>query len=142
MRKRGQIVAPDDALRRLKELGETIAETALERVGRGVSRVQERTPLSYDLLESDDAFLVVFDAPGVRRKDVEVRFADNEVRVRIDRFRDFHEDFEMRYPGRGLSLDGAVSLPADVAVDPENAMATVTDAGTLEIRLPKRGDGH
>jgi HSP20 family molecular chaperone IbpA len=132
-----------DAPDRLKELGESIAESALERVGRGVARVQERTPLPYDLLESDDAYLVVFDAPGVRRKDVQVRFVDREVRVTIDRFRTFHEGFEMRFPGRGLSLDGAAPLPDGVAVDPESATATVTEAGTLQVEIPKRvGDAE
>ena len=127
---------------RLKELGESIAETTLERIGRGVSRIQEQRPLSYDLLESDDAYLVVFDAPGVERRDVQVRFLDSEVRVRIDRFRDFHEGFEMRFPGRGLSLDGSAPIPQEAAVDPDNATATVTDAGTLQVRLPKRNVGE
>lgn len=127
---------------RLKELGESIAESTLERIGRGVSRIQEQRPLSYDLLESDDAYLVVFDAPGVERRDVQVRFLDNEVRVRIDRFRDFHEGFEMRFPGRGLSLDGSAPIPQETAVDPDNATATVTDAGTLQVRLPKRTVGE
>ncbi len=122
---------------RLRELGEELAENALERVGRAVARVQERKPLPYDLLESDDAFLVVFDAPGVRGKDVQVRFEDREVRVRIDRFRDFHEGFEMRLPGRGLSLDGVAPLPAGAPVDPDGATATVTESGTLQVRIPK-----
>ena len=127
---------------RLKELGESIAENTLERIGRGVSRIQEQRPLSYDLLESEDAYLVVFDAPGVQRKDVQVRFLDGEVRVRIDRFRDFHEGFEMRFPGRGLSLDGSAPIPQETAVEPEDATATVTDAGTLQVRLPKRNVGE
>ncbi len=142
MTEHDQITAPEDAPRRLKELGESIATNALERVGRGVARFHERTPLPSDLLESDDAFLVVFDAPGARQKDVQVRFVDNEVRVAIDRFRDFHEGYEMRFPGRGLSLDGAVALPEGVAVDPEGATATVTRSGTLEVVVPKRGGGE
>jgi len=142
MTEHDQIIAPEDAPKRLKELGETIANNALERVGRGVARFQERTPLPYDLLESDEAFLVVFDAPGVRQKDLQVRFVDNEVRVTIDRFREFHEGFEMRFPGRGLSLDGAVPLPEGVAVDPEGATASVTSAGTLEVEIPKRESGE
>jgi len=68
-----------------------------------------------------------------------VRFEDGRVEVRIDRFRDFHEGFEMRFPGRGLSLDGSASLPPAADVDPNAATATVTDAGTLRVRLPKRG---
>jgi len=123
---------------RLREIGESVAENVFERVGRSVARVQERKPLPHDVLESDDAYLVVFDAPGVREKDVQVRFEDGRVEVRIDRFRDFHEGFEMRFPGRGLSLDGSASLPPEADVEPDAATANVTDEGTLQIRLPKR----
>jgi HSP20 family molecular chaperone IbpA len=121
----------------IREIGESVANTVLERVGRGMSRVQERKPLPYDLLESDDAYLVVFDAPGAQRSDVQVRFLDGEVQVRIDRFREFYEGFEMRFPGRGLSIDGEVTLPDDAAVDADGASATLADNGTLRIRIPK-----
>ncbi|SFR37868.1 Hsp20/alpha crystallin family protein [Halogeometricum limi] len=121
----------------LKEFGESAARNVLERIGRGVSRVQERKPLPSDLLESDDAYLVVFDAPGVQRSDVQVRFLDGEVQVRIDRFRDFHEGFEMRFPGRGLSLDGSAKLPDDAAVDATEASATLAANGTLRVEIPK-----
>ena len=121
----------------LREFGESTVSAVLERVGRGVSRVQERTPLAYDLLESDDAYLVVFDAPGATSEDLQVRFLEGEVQIRIDRFRDFHEGFEMRFPGRGLALDGSAKLPEDAAVDAKDASATLTDDGTLRVRIPK-----
>ncbi|MFB6080878.1 MAG: Hsp20/alpha crystallin family protein [Haloferacaceae archaeon] len=127
---------------RFREFGESAAHAVLDRIGRGMSRVQERTPLPSDLLESDDAYLVVFDAPGATRSDVQVRFVEGEVQVRIDRFRDFREGFEMRYPGRGLSLDGSVDLPDDAVVDPEEATATLSDSGVLEVRLPKADAGR
>jgi HSP20 family molecular chaperone IbpA len=126
----------------LKEFGESAARSVLERIGRGVSRVQERKPLPYDLLESDDAYLVVFDAPGVQRSDVQVRFLDGEVQVRVDRFRDFHEGFEMRFPGRGLSLDGTAELPDDAAVDARGATATLAANGTLRVEIPKDEQAH
>lgn len=129
---------PSGPAERLKEIGESIAETTVERIGRGVSRVQEERPLPYDVLESDDAYLIVFDAPGVRRQDVQVRFLDGEVKVRIDRFREFHDGFEMRFPGRGLALDGSAPIPQGTPVDPDGATATVTDDGTLRVHLPKR----
>jgi HSP20 family molecular chaperone IbpA len=121
----------------IRELGETIGNTVVESVGRAVGRTQEQRPLPADLLESDDAYLVVFDAPGVDGADVQVRFEDETVFVRLDRFRDFHEGFEMRFPGRGLSLDGDVTLPADALVDPTEATATLKDNGTLQVRIPK-----
>ncbi|ADQ68006.1 molecular chaperone [Halogeometricum borinquense DSM 11551] len=129
-------------MNRLKEFGESAARSVLERIGRGVSRVQEQKPLPYDLLESDDAYLVVFDAPGVQRSDVQVRFLNGEVQVRIDRFRDFHEGFEMRFPGRGLSLDGGAELPDDAAVDATGASATLTANGTLRVEIPKDEQAH
>ena len=121
----------------IRELGKSIGNTVVETVGRAVGRAQESRPLPVDLLESDDAYLAVFDAPGATASDVQVRFEDGEIRVRVDRFRDFHEDFEMVFPGRGLSLDGRADLPADAAVDAESATATLTEHGTLQVRVPK-----
>jgi len=123
----------------LKEFGESAANAVLERIGRGIGRVQERKPLPYDLLESEDAYLVVFDAPGATRSDIQVRFLEGEIQVRIDRFRDFHEGFDMRFPGRGLSLDGRAKLPDDAVVDARDATATLTSNGTLRVEIPKDG---
>ena len=125
----------------LKEFGKSTMSAVLERVGRGVGRMQERKPLPHDLLESDDAYLVIFDAPGATRSDVQVRFVNGDVTVRVDRFRDFHEGFEMRFPGRGLSLNGSVTLPDEASVDAERANATLSDNGTLRILIPKDGAG-
>jgi HSP20 family protein len=124
----------------IREVGESLGSTVVETVGRAVGRAQERRPLPVDLLESDDAFLAVFDAPGVESTDVQVRFEDRAILVRVDRFREFHEGFEMQFPGRGLSLDGQVGLPDGAAVDPEAATATLRENGTLHVRLPKTPD--
>ncbi|QPV63956.1 Hsp20/alpha crystallin family protein [Halosimplex litoreum] len=121
----------------LRDIGESLGNTVLENVGRAMGRAQERTPLPVDLLESDDAYLAVFDAPGAQSSDVQVQFDSGLVEVRIDRFRGFHEGFEMRYPGRGLALDGHVELPAEARVDADAATATLRENGTLEVRVPK-----
>ena len=122
----------------IRELGETIGDAVVESVGRAVARSQEQRPLDADVLESDDAYLVVFDTPGVESGDVQVRFEDGAVYVRVDRFREFHEGFDMRFPGRGLSLDGTAPLPAEASVDPDGATATLQENGTLQIEIPKR----
>ncbi len=122
----------------LRDIGRSVGNAVLQRVGRAASKVQESKPLPVDLLESDDAYLVVFDAPGATGSDVQVRYADGAVHVRIDRFRDFYDGFEMVFPGRGLSLDGTADLPADAVVDAEEATATLTESGTLRVRVPKR----
>jgi len=119
------------------DFARSLGDAVVENVGRAAGRVQERTPLPADLLESDDAYLVVFDAPDVSAGDVQVRYVGDRVEVRVDRFRDFYDEFEMRYPGRGLSLDGSVTLPADAVVDADAATATLKDSGTLHVHVPK-----
>lgn len=120
-----------------KDLGDRVEGAVLEGIGKASSRVQETKPLRADLLESEDTFLAVFDAPDITSDDVEVRFDDNTVRVSLERFRDYHEGFEMRIPGRGLSLHGSIDLPEDAEVDAREAEATLTRNGTLQVRIPK-----
>ena len=124
----------------IRDIGRSVGNAVLQRIGRAASKVQESKPLPVDLLESDDAYLVVFDAPGATGSDVQVRYADGAVHVRIDRFRDFYEGFDMLFPGRGLSLDGQAELPADAVVDAEAATATLTEHGTLRVRVPKHSE--
>lgn len=125
-------------VRPLAEIGRSIGNTVLEGIGRAASRVQETRPIDADLLESDDAYLVILDAPGATASDIQVRYRNGAVLARIDRFREFHEGFEMRFPGRGLSLDARVALPRDAIVDADHATATLRENGTLAIELPKR----
>lgn len=120
------------------DLGKALGVEALKRVGRAASRFQEERPLPVDVLESDDEYLVVFDAPGVTSQDVHVDVDDRTVRVRIDRFRERRPEFEMRFPGRGLALDGRTKLPADASVDASAARAKLNDDGTLYVFVPKR----
>ena len=121
----------------IREFGESVGKRLLQGAGKVSSRVQEERPLAADVLEGDDAYLAVFDAPGVEMDDVQVRFEEGAVRVRLDRFRDLHDGFEMVFPGRGLILEGNADLPEGAAVDPEGAEATLTDNGTLRVEVPK-----
>ena len=121
-------------------IGESIGNTIFESLGRAAGRVQENKPLPADLLESEDAYLVVFDAPGATASDLQVRYVEDRVEVRLDRFREYYDEFEMRYPGRGLALDGSVTLPEDAIVDPETAAATLKSDGTLHVEVPKVDD--
>lgn len=128
-------------MRKLREFTESVGQVVLDGVGRVASRVQERKSLPTDLLESEDAYLIVFDAPGAEMEDVQVRYESGSVEVRIDRFREFHEGFEMLFPGRGLTLSGRVPLPDDAVVDPKAAGATLARNGTLRVRIPKTDEG-
>jgi len=126
----------------IRGIGESIGNAIFQNLGRAAGRMQEKKPLPVDLLESDDAYLAVFDVPGATSTDVQVRYVDDRVMVRVDRFREFYEGYDMRYPGRGVALDGEVTLPADAVVDAEAASATLKHDGTLQVRLPKRIDTH
>ena len=124
---------------RLLDSGRAAIRGALSRVGRGWSHVQERRPLDSDLLESDDAYLVVFDAPGVRGDDVEVRFAE-PLHGHLDgAVREPRAEFETVFPGRGTTLSGSADLPADADVNPDGAAATLKRSGTLQVEIPKTG---
>lgn len=125
----------------MRDLGRAVGEVVFESAGRTLGRAQERRPLPVDVLESDDALLAVFDAPGATGSDVQVRFDQGRLEVRIERFRSAREGFEMVFPGRGLSLTGHVTLPGDVAVDPSAATAELQSNGELHVRVPKRADG-
>jgi HSP20 family protein len=124
----------------IREVGETIGRAVLDGIGRAASRVQERKSLPVDLLEGDDAYLAVFDAPGATAGDVQVRFENNTLEIQIDRFREFYDGYEMRFPGRGLALDGSVTLPESADVEAGRADATLTQNGTLEVLIPKSDD--
>ena len=122
-----------------REFVEAVGGEMLKRAGRAASRVQEESPLPVDVLESDDEYLVVVDAPGASAGDVRVSYEGDSVRVRVDRFREFREGFEMVFPGRGLTLEGRARLPEDAVVDAEAARAELNDDGTLYVFLPKTG---
>lgn len=121
----------------IREIGDSVGDAVAGTIGRALGRTQEKRPLPVDLLESDDAYLAIFDAPGVLSSDMQVTFEDGTVFVRLDRFRNFQEGFEMVFPGRGLALDGHVDLPDDASVDPDGATATLKDDGTLHVQVPK-----
>lgn len=121
----------------IRDLGTPLVEAVLDRVGRGAATAQECRPLPADLFESGDAYLAVFDAPGAEAGDIQVKFEAGDVVVRVERFRDPREGFELQFPGRGLTLEGQVSLPDDADILVEDATATLTDHGTLRVRVPK-----
>jgi HSP20 family molecular chaperone IbpA len=121
----------------VREFAEDVGDAVFERLGRAASQMQEESPLPVDVLESDDEYLVVFDAPGATASDVQVNYVDGAVEVRVDRFREFREEFEMVFPGRGLKLDGRAELPPDAVVDADAACAELRDNGALYVFLPK-----
>ena len=122
---------------RLADVRDSLGSTLYRGIGKAKAQVQEQRSLPVDVLENDDAYLVVFDAPGAEKEDIQVRYVHGTVKLRIDRFREFREGYEMRFPGRGMALDGEVELPEDALVDPETGTARLTEHGTLNVEIPK-----
>ena len=121
----------------MRDIGKSVGSSLAETVGQLFGHAQEQRPLPANLYESDDEFLAVFDAPGAEPLDVEVTYEANTIVVRVDRFREFYDGFEMTFPGRGLTLDGRLDLPEEASVDPDEASATLREDGTLHIHVPK-----
>ncbi|ARS89530.1 hypothetical protein B1756_07095 [Natrarchaeobaculum aegyptiacum] len=121
----------------LDDLTSTIGTVLYRQLGRANGHLQTTRSLPVDVLEGEQSYRVVFDAPGADPDDVQVRYVDGAVRVRIDRFREYRDGYEVRYPGRGMTLEGDVDLPDDAHVDPDAGTAHLSEAGTLRIDIPK-----
>ncbi|MFC4436798.1 MULTISPECIES: Hsp20/alpha crystallin family protein [Natrialbaceae] len=120
-----------------KELSSAVGNALYRQVGRANGRVQTHRPLPVDLLEDETSYLVIFDAPGAEPDDIQVRYLEGTVKIRIDRFRQFHDGYEMRFPGRGMELEGEAELPGDAVVEPDAGTAKLTESGALRIEIPK-----
>jgi HSP20 family molecular chaperone IbpA len=89
-----------------------------------------------DLLESDDAYLLVLDLPGVTAETMELRVESGRLSIEARRQKDAPAGFQYLREDRSLFLDAELPLPPDALG--EDAEASV-DRGVLELTLPKRG---
>jgi len=90
-----------------------------------------------DLLESDDAYLVVMDLPGATADTTEIRVEDGRIEIEARREKDVPIEFRYEREDRPVFVDADVPVPPD-AVGSE-ATASI-DRGVLELRLPKADD--
>ena len=88
-----------------------------------------------DLLESDDAYLLVVDLPGVTRETVDVSVEDRQVRIEARREKDHPREFRYVTEDRSLFLDAELPLPPDAA---DEGVAASMDRGVLTLRIPRR----
>ncbi|MCU4750748.1 Hsp20/alpha crystallin family protein [Halobacteria archaeon AArc-curdl1] len=89
----------------------------------------------FDLLESDEAYLLVLDVPGVSPETIDVAVDGGRIRIEARRKKSLPGQFKYIEENRSLFVDVDVPVPKD-AVEAE-AAATV-DRGVLELRLPKQ----
>ncbi|MFB6107825.1 MAG: Hsp20/alpha crystallin family protein [Haloplanus sp.] len=88
-----------------------------------------------DLLESDDAYLLVLDLPGTTSGTVDVRAEKGRLVIEARREKDLPSEFQYVREDRSLFLDVELPLPPDATgSDAEGSMSR----GVLELRVPKR----
>ncbi len=87
-----------------------------------------------DVLEHDDAYLVVIDLPGATAETVDIAVGNGRIAIEARRNKDVSREFRFLSEERSLFLDVDLPLPPD-------AMAQDADAslerGVLELEIPK-----
>jgi HSP20 family molecular chaperone IbpA len=91
-----------------------------------------------DLLESEDAYILVVDLPGTTADTVDVSVEHGRLRIEARREKTLPPEFRYLEENRSLFLDAELPLPPDA--DGSDAEATMR-RGVLELRLPKSTRG-
>jgi len=88
-----------------------------------------------DLLEGEDAYLLVIDLPGTTGDTVDARVEGGKLVVEARREKDVPPEFRYVEEDRSLFLDAELPLPPDATgADAEGSV----ERGVLELRLPKQ----
>jgi len=92
-----------------------------------------------DILETDDAWIVEADLPGVDRDDVNVEVRDSEVSISGEIKERERQGILRRRTRKVGAFDFQVTLPGPT--DPEDVEANLHD-GVLTVRIPKPEDAR
>ena len=87
-----------------------------------------------DLLERDDAYLLVIDLPGATAESTEITVEDGRLCIEAEREKAVPEGFRYAREERSLFLDLELPLPPDAVS--EEATASL-ESGVLELELPR-----
>ncbi len=92
-----------------------------------------------DLRETDTAYIIETDLPGIKKEDIDLRIQDDVVTIKGERKHEETTDKEgyHRYERRYGSFQRSFRIPKGIDVD--NVEATYKD-GVLHVTLPKRED--
>jgi HSP20 family molecular chaperone IbpA len=89
-----------------------------------------------DVLESEEAYLLVLDVPGVTADTIDVTIEGDRLVIEGQRSKDVPIEFRFVDEDRSVFLDIELPLPPDATGD--GAHGTV-ERGVLELTLPKTG---
>ncbi|RDI72332.1 Hsp20/alpha crystallin family protein [Halopelagius longus] len=88
-----------------------------------------------DLLESEDAYLIVLDLPGVTAETADIGVDSGRLTIEARREKRLPAEFQYVREDRSLFLDAELPLPPDATGAGADAEM---ERGVLTIRLPKR----
>ncbi|ESS11337.1 MAG: molecular chaperone, small heat shock protein [uncultured archaeon A07HR60] len=90
-----------------------------------------------DLLESDDAYVLVIDLPGATAETTDVVAEDRGIEIEARREKAAPKGFQYVREDRPLFLDADLPLPGDAAGSESTAEM---ERGVLELTVPKQGN--
>lgn len=122
-----------DPFRELDDLQNRMAELMRATFGSGPSGLLSWEP-PVDIEETDDAFLLEAEVPGVRRQDVDVELVDNQLTIRGEVRERERTGILRRRTRRTGEFDYRVTLPGEV--DGDQVEAELED-GVLRLHVPK-----
>lgn len=94
----------------------------------------------FDLLESDEAYLLVLDVPGITADSLGWTVEDGRLSITGQRAKAVPDDYHYLEENRSLFLDVDLPLPDEVRAADVEANAVV-ERGVLELTLPKSEPG-
>ncbi len=130
VRSRSRAVAGWDPFRELDELAERV--NSLWEAGL-TGGLQGWAPLA-DVEETEDAYSVEIELPGVKREDIDIQLGDRVLTVSGEVKEKERTGVLRRRTRRVGHFQYSVTLPADV--DPDDVSARLDD-GVLTVRVPK-----
>lgn len=99
-----------------------------------VARLGGWSPFA-DVEESDDAYLVEVELPGVKEDQVDIHLRDGELTISGEVHQKQRSGVLRRQTRRTGNFAYSVSLPSEVN---EDGVSASLDRGLLKVRLPKR----
>jgi HSP20 family protein len=128
----GPIAQRSDPIGEFEDL-QTRMEQLLESVWSGTGNGGIWSP-PVDIEETEDAWVVEAEVPGVKRDDVHVELRDNELRISGEVKERERVGILRRRTRRTGAFEYRVTLPVDA--DPDSIEASL-DGGVLTVRIPK-----
>lgn len=124
-----------------RELTRRLQARTLENAAQGLDgSVDGGTVIACDLVETEDAYHLIADVPGVTADGIEVNVVGRRLTLRVTRT---EEDPAGRHPimveRQVGTLTRTLELPADIR---EDAVQARLSGGVLSVRLEKSGSGE